>query len=178
MRLSYGVRRLRLALRAVSRRVRVAVCCSVSQCVALCCSVLLRALPGAACRFAMGTCCSVLQFIEVCCSVLQYVAACYYEHFLALCAISRWVRVAVWVCVAVCCSASRSHVRSTAASPGDNCRFAMDTFVLHVRMSRVARTNESCRMFQWVVLHEKPIDACICETCLSGSCAPLMRVYV
>ena len=65
-------------------------CCSVLQCVAVCCSVLLFAddytwhislhLPSV---FIDGTCvsrsymcCSVLQCVAVCCSVLQCVAVC------------------------------------------------------------------------------------------------------
>jgi len=45
--------------------VRVAVCCSVLQCVAVCCSVLQ----------CVAVCCSVLQCVAVCCSALQGVAA-------------------------------------------------------------------------------------------------------
>jgi len=41
--------------------VRVAICCSVLQCVAMCCSVF---------------CCNVLQHIAAYCSVLQCVAVC------------------------------------------------------------------------------------------------------
>jgi len=38
---------------------RVAVCCSVLQCVAVCCSVLQR----------VAVCCNVLQCVAACCSV-------------------------------------------------------------------------------------------------------------
>jgi len=62
----------------------VAVCCSVLQCVAVCCSVLQCVavycsvlqykvlLPNLTRR----TCCSVIQCVVVCCSVLQCVAVC------------------------------------------------------------------------------------------------------
>jgi len=43
---------------------RVAVCCSVLQCVAVCCSVLQ----------SVAVWCSVLQCVVVCCSVLQCVS--------------------------------------------------------------------------------------------------------
>jgi len=43
---------------------RVAVCCSVLQCVVVCCSVLQ----------CVAVCCSVLQCAAVCCRVLQCVA--------------------------------------------------------------------------------------------------------
>jgi len=44
------------------RLLRVAVCCSVLQCVAVCCSVWQ----------------SMLQCVAVCCSVLQCAACCYF----------------------------------------------------------------------------------------------------
>jgi len=84
-----------------------AVCCSVSHCVAVCCcSVLLRshcAAVAVCCKYLdtresddntyiagvhMFVCCSVLQCVAECCSVLQYVAVC----------------CSVLQCVAVCCS--------------------------------------------------------------------------
>jgi len=52
------------------------VCCSVLQCVAVCCSVLLILLMGRLTRCAV-VCCSVWQCVEcvaLCCSVLQCVA--------------------------------------------------------------------------------------------------------
>jgi len=62
-----------------------AVCCSVVQCVAVCCSVLYTygmqargtkqyELHAVQC---VAVCCSVLQCVAVCCSVLQCVAVCY-----------------------------------------------------------------------------------------------------
>jgi len=61
---------------------RVAVCCSVLQCVAVCCSVLQCVAINVQCAEyrdnAMGryACCSVLQRVAACCSVLQRVTAC------------------------------------------------------------------------------------------------------
>ena len=52
-----------------SSRFRTVVCCSVLQCVAVCCSVL--PFTGYNGRIV---CCSVLQCVAVCCSVLQCVA--------------------------------------------------------------------------------------------------------
>jgi len=46
---------------------RVAVCCSVLQCVAQCCNVLEP-------QNRVAVCCSVLQCVAVCCSALQSVA--------------------------------------------------------------------------------------------------------
>ena len=47
-------------------RLRVQMCASVLQCVAVCCSVIQ----------CDAVCCSVLQCVAVCCSVLQCVAVC------------------------------------------------------------------------------------------------------
>jgi len=51
-------------------RVRVAVCCSVLQCVAVCCSVSQCVAKCVLRRWGMCACCSVLQCVAVCCSVL------------------------------------------------------------------------------------------------------------
>ena len=62
--------------------IRVAVCCSVLQCVAACCSVLQRvaACCSVICAWhdtcVNSVCELVLQCVAVCCSVLQRVAAC------------------------------------------------------------------------------------------------------
>jgi len=60
---------------------RVAVCCSVLQCVAVRCSVLHTAKDTSpvAARHPLqcaAVCCSVLQCVAVCCSVLQCIAVC------------------------------------------------------------------------------------------------------
>jgi len=66
-----------------------AMCCSMVQCVAVCCNVTLGSnsthtetfnsttfsLPSDHVRVAV--CCSMLQYVAVCCSALQYVAVCY-----------------------------------------------------------------------------------------------------
>jgi len=67
---------------------RVAVCCSVSQCVVVCCSVLQ----------CVAVCCSVLQCVSVCCSVLRIL------HLAGL--FRKWCCSVLHVlqCVAVCCS--------------------------------------------------------------------------
>ena len=60
---------LRLTIRAWCRvlaSLRVAVSCSVLQCVAVCCSVL----------HCVALCCSVLQCVAVCCIVLHCVEVC------------------------------------------------------------------------------------------------------
>jgi len=63
---------------------RVAVCCSVLQCVAVCCSVLQRVavcLRMCLCFFTWCLCglfVCVLQCVAVCCSVLHCVCACVY----------------------------------------------------------------------------------------------------
>ena len=60
----------------------------VSQCVAVCCSMLQ----------CVAVWCSVLQYVAVCCSVLQCVVVCY---SVLQCVT---VRCSVLQCVAVCCS--------------------------------------------------------------------------
>ena len=56
------------------------VCCSVLQCVAVCCNVrqygtcLNTCVEILSCSWAIAVCCSVLQCVAVCCSVLQCVA--------------------------------------------------------------------------------------------------------
>ena len=93
------------------RAVRVAVCCSVLQCVAVCYSVLQCVVmrcdvsfshPAAFCvcrtssltvvRLCVLQCCSVLQCVAVCCRVLQCVAECC--SIVVCCSVLR--------CVAVC----------------------------------------------------------------------------
>ena len=79
--------------------VRVAVCCSVLQCVALPPSVLLCCIA----RLVVCVCCSVFHCVAVGCSVLRRVAvfciaatgALFFQHNLGC------------VCVAVCCSVSQ-----------------------------------------------------------------------
>ena len=69
-----------------------AVCRSVLQCVAVCCSALKSEMSCSAMASSrQDLCCSVLQCVAVCCSVLQCVAVC--------CSALR--------CVAVC---GKSHV--------------------------------------------------------------------
>jgi len=52
-------------------------CCSVLQCVKVCCSVLLEVqCDGRRTVVCAAVCCSVLQCVAVCCSVLQCVAVC------------------------------------------------------------------------------------------------------
>ena len=94
----------------------VAVCCSVLQCVAVCCSVLqcgcsvvgvclqCAAVCGRVLQ-SVAECCRVLQCVAVCCSMLQLLqcvaVCCRAVHCAALCC-------SVLQCVAVCCSAVSS----------------------------------------------------------------------
>ena len=76
----------------------VVVCCSVLQCVAVCCSdndcevVRLNCKMGhkalSNCAWYVAVCCSVLQRVAVCCSVLQCVAAITIVKWFVL--IARW----------------------------------------------------------------------------------------
>jgi len=68
------------------------VCCSVLQCVAVCCNEALI--------LSASRCVCVLQCVTVCCSVLQYVAVCCNEPLM----LSASGSVCVLQCVAVCCS--------------------------------------------------------------------------
>jgi len=95
------------------------VCCSVLQCVAVCCrvdDVVSSAVLGAGSPGGMQcavvccsvlqcavVCCSVLQGVVVCCSVLQGVAVCYREDDVASCAVLRDGSPRSKQCVAVCC---------------------------------------------------------------------------
>ena len=74
-------------------------CCSVLQCVAMCCSILLR--------FAMyggNVIQSVLQCVAVCCSALQCVAVCCRVPPLSVGRVRVMVCCSVLQCVLVCCS--------------------------------------------------------------------------
>jgi len=79
----------------------VAVCCSVLQCVAVCCRISLintRVVINAPLSFAVTrcvVCCSVLLSMAVCCNVLQDVTVC--------CSVLLSLALA-WQCIAVCCS--------------------------------------------------------------------------
>jgi len=56
---------------------RVAVCCSVLQCVAVFCSVAsMQGCVKEICSATCTRCCSVLQCVSACCSVLQRVVVC------------------------------------------------------------------------------------------------------
>ena len=81
-------------------------CCSVLQCVAVCCSVLQSdeyavhhhvQLLGQ--RLCVAVCCSVSQFVAVCCSQL---------NMLFIIMFSFMTNVCVLQCVAVCCSVLQS----------------------------------------------------------------------
>jgi len=97
--------------------VLVAVCCSVLQCVAVCCSLPVKCRSRAALR--------ELQCVEVCCSVLGRVAVylleCVAVHAVWCSVLSQWSAffgswgalfgsvlqcgaVSLLECVAVCCS--------------------------------------------------------------------------
>jgi len=68
------------------------VCCSLLQCVAMCCNIILlhsRSID----TLIKGLNTSVLQCVAVCCSVLQCVVVC----------------CSVLQCVAVCCSVLQYH---------------------------------------------------------------------
>jgi len=98
-------------------RGQVAVCCSVLQCVAVCCSVCSVMRCVAVCCSALqcvavcAVCCSVLQNVAECCRVLQSVAVCcsvlqqgnHTHPRLILSRMRAAVCCSVWQCVAVCC---------------------------------------------------------------------------
>ena len=99
----------RLASISLNFDIYVAVCCSVLQCVAVCCNMLRKTTCLHFFEFRY-ICCSVVQFVAVCCSVLQYAAQGNLPPFLrmsiymlgcvAFCCI-------VLQCVAVCCNVLR-----------------------------------------------------------------------
>ena len=100
---------------------RASVCCSVLQCVLMCCRARWVITSSQApmcvqvrCSVLQGVavCCSVLQCVAACCSVLQCVAVWAHpsEHFLPIASVCCSVLQCVSVCcsvlqyVAVCCS--------------------------------------------------------------------------
>jgi len=74
----------------------VAVYCSVLQCVAVCCNVLLLFMMMRG-EHSGAVCCSVLQCAAVCCSVLPLIAQMRGTHSVAVCCM-------VLQGLAVCCS--------------------------------------------------------------------------
>jgi len=76
---------------------RVAVCCSVLQCVLRCVHGVSRLL-----LLYVAVCCRVLQCAAVCCSVLQYVAVWQCVLQCVLKCVLQCVFVCVCVCVCVC----------------------------------------------------------------------------
>jgi len=75
--------------------IRAPACCSVLQCVTVCCSVLQRLWVHGARTFPIHTCPRVLQCVAACCSVLRCVAA----------GMSVWsTYVSPYICAPVCCS--------------------------------------------------------------------------
>jgi len=91
-------------------------CCSVLQCVAVCCSVLLYLL-----RSLVGTRSIVFQCVAVCCSVLQCIAMCCSTcsgvkstKDRMCCSMLQYIVVccSVLQCVAVCCSVLQYLLRS------------------------------------------------------------------
>ena len=64
---------------------------SVSQCVAVCCSVLQCVAADENEELWVRVRCSVLQCIAVCCGVLQCVAVCCSAlHYVAVCCRNSW----------------------------------------------------------------------------------------
>jgi hypothetical protein len=118
---------------AVFCKVYCRLCCSMLQCVAVCCSSGKYGARGRAaacvclrCAAVRCACCSVLQwdmlrhacaqvvlqFVAVCCSVLQRVAVGY----AASCVCSRCVAThltAVWYCFAMCCGVLHCNVQDS-----------------------------------------------------------------
>jgi len=94
----------------------VAVCCSVSQCVAVCCSVV----PCRAILQCVAVCCSVSQCVAVCCSVLPcrailqcVVIAILCSNYTAgaalYCGLLQLLH-SVLRCTVVCCSIHTMHL--------------------------------------------------------------------
>ena len=75
----------------------VALCYSLLQCASVYCFVLQRVVVCCSILQSNAVCCSVLQCVAVCCSVLQCTAVC--------CSVLQCVAVccSVLQCVAVCC---------------------------------------------------------------------------
>jgi len=118
-----------------SRRVCVAVCCSVLQYVAVWCSVFQCVL----------VCCSVLQCVAVCCRLIRrfsHVAL----QFVAVC------------CVAVCCSCSVLQLQCVADSPDASqkeCCYAATVLTSCVCCSVLHRVAVCCSVLQRVEVDRK-----------------------
>jgi len=114
------------------------VCCSVLQCVAVCCSGYV---PVTRSNMCVAVCCSVLQCVAVCCSALQWLCTRHAVRHVC-CRVLQCVAVGMYPsrsqicvlqcvalchsvlqCVAVCCSGyvpvTRSILRHSACSSGE-----------------------------------------------------------
>jgi len=83
-------------------------CCSVFQCVTMCCSgSFVWPLQGVFCSVlqSVAVCCSLLQSVAVCCILLQSVAVCIdVLQLLIQSANTEGLVFSVMQCIAVCCS--------------------------------------------------------------------------
>jgi len=75
------------------------VCCSLLQCVAVCCIVLHFSSRGKTYAFTLLMCCSVVWCVAACCSVLQCGAVCCW----VLALVAKNVQV-LFQCVVMCSS--------------------------------------------------------------------------
>ena len=99
----------------------VAVCCSVLQCVTVCCSVLQCVCVAVCCSVSQcdAMCCSVSQCDAVCCNVSQCDAVC----------------CSVMQCVTVCCSVLQYWVSSDKSAL---CRVALECEPVDILKSHLA----------------------------------------
>ena len=103
---------------------RVALCCSVLQCVAVFCSVLKCVTVCCNVLQCDLVCCSVLRCVAVCCSVLECAVVCYsvLQYVTVCCSVLQCVAVccSVLQCVAVCCSVHNTAAQDARVSTLQN----------------------------------------------------------
>jgi len=141
---------------------RVAVCCSVFQCVAVCCSVLQCVAVRADVVLRLGgdeytrhgvhtgkmyACCSALQCVAVCCSMLQCVAV--------FCSMLK--------CAAVCCSV----LQCVAVRVSVVLRLGGDEFTIHG--VHTCKLYACCSVVQYVAVCSSMLQ-CVAVCCSVLQC--------
>jgi len=118
----------------VERRIYVAACCSMLQCVAvfvamcICGSLFLSVDSGSGVEDLW---CGALQCVVMCCSVLQCVVVCTWVSF-CIGRYCKWSGGSVLQCVAVCCSVLHSLHTWVSCYIGRHCKWSGGSMLQHV----------------------------------------------
>ena len=153
-------------------------CCSVLQCVAVCCSVLLFADPLVAAQATQGrlkcvavccsvlwcvaVCCSVFQCVTVRCSVLQCVAVCRLPRCSAVCKRQLAVCCSVLQYVAVCCSVLTPSLQHR---PRKNSQPSVCCYMYITKMNSALTFENFCQRTNWPLLRRRRVASRQATTC-------------